>query len=399
MSAQLKRIDKAMTQLVLDQPFFAVLAMRLQQVETSEIPTFATDGKRLLVNPEFCAKLADKEIITILAHEVLHCALGHIWRIPTGADCEVWNQAVDNETNWELERANVEAQSKSETKPFVFPASCPPLKEDRFRDWAAEKIYKVLAEEKAQQEEQEGNQNQKGQSGKGQSKGPGKGQNKPGMGDIIPAPKDDEGQLKQEWEKALVQAEKMGRERGHIPGAVKELIQEITNAKMDWRALLRNFVSTTAKEDWSFSRPNTRFECTGFLMPSLYNEKPGHLVFAVDTSGSIDLDLLAEFIAEAQQALDNLQPEKLILIQCDAQIQKVDEYQPGDKIKCEGLGRGGTDFKPVFDYFKDAENIPKALVYLTDLYGDFPVETPEYPVLWVTKTSNVKTPFGDVIEV
>jgi predicted metal-dependent peptidase len=410
MTPTLSKIDKAMNTLVLDQPFFAVLAMRLEQVETKEVPTFATDGKRLLINPDFCASLSDGEVVTVLAHEVLHCALGHIWRAPAGADLQTWNLAIDNETNWELEKVNRQNRG---VPPFPWP-SCGKVMEDRFEGWAAERVYKVLAEEKAQQkEDQQGQQGQgggKGQQqkagGQGQNKGKGQqGQGQPGQGqqqgfgDIIPVKKDDQAQLKQEWERAVIQAEKCGRERGDIPGAVKELIQEVTSTKVDWRNILRDFLSTTAKEDWNFARPNARFEDTGFLMPSLYNERAGHLVFAIDTSGSTSSELLAEYIAEAQQALDELNPEKLTLVYCDAKIQHVQEYEPGDKIELETYGRGGTDFRPVFNHFNKADEAPKIVVYLTDLEGTFPKEAPEYPVLWVTENHGQEVPFGDLIEV
>jgi predicted metal-dependent peptidase len=383
--------------------------MRLLVSESTEIETFATDGKRLLVNPKFCASLSDKEVVTVLAHEVLHCALGHIWRTPAGADRKIWNMAVDNEVNWELEAANIEAGKHSASNPFPFPA-CGACMEDRFKDMAAEKVYRVLAEEKTDQPEDQQADDQSGQGqgqgkgsgkgkGKGQGKEPGQGQGQNGFGEILPIPQDEKDKTQQDWERALVQAANLGKGRGFVPAKVKELVAEVTSTKIDWRALLRDFISTFAKEDWSFSRSNTRFESTGFFMPSLHNEKPGHIVFAIDTSGSISSELLADYVAEAQLALDNLSPEKLTLIYCDAEVQAVKEYQPGDKIELETFGRGGTDFCPVFEHFNKADELPKVLVYLTDLDGSFPQEAPEFPVLWVTDSKGHDVPFGEVIEV
>jgi predicted metal-dependent peptidase len=37
----------------------------------------ATDGRRILFNPEFVHSLQPEELEAVLAHEVLHCALGH----------------------------------------------------------------------------------------------------------------------------------------------------------------------------------------------------------------------------------------------------------------------------------------------------------------------------------
>ena len=397
MTEQRQRIERALTALVFDQPFFAVLAMRLEIQETAEVDTFATDGKRLLYNPQFCSELEDKQIITVLAHEVLHCAMGHIWRTPLGADHLIWNMAIDNEANWELEEANIRAKHSGEAQPFPWP-SCGKCMEDRFKGWAAERVYTVLSQEQLQNQNQQGQQGQgkennqsKSKSGKNQK--PGK-----GFGDIIEGAQQDKS-LKQTWEQAVVQAAKATeKSRGHIPGAIKELIEEITSNKIDWKGLLRDFLSTVAHEDWSFRQPNTRYTASEFMLPSLYNEKIGELIFAVDTSGSIGSDLLAEFIAEAQIALDELNPESLTLIYADSKIQKIKTYEPGDKIKLEAYGRGGTDFRPVFKWCNKRDSLPRVLVYLTDLEGNFPNQEPEFPTLWIS-TYGDKVPFGDLINI
>lgn len=382
---QLQRIEKALTALVLDQPFFAVLAMRLPIVmDNKKTPTFATDGQSLYINAEFCASLKDKEIITVLAHEVLHCALGHIWRKPEGADHETWNRAIDNEANWELQAANDKARHNSQAEPFPWP-SCGKEMEDRFKGVAAEIVYRALSEEKPPSESGPG---KKGQTGQG-----------PSFGEVLPVPQDAKPQIKEVWDRAVMQAAKVAQEKGHIPGAIEEMIKRITSNKVDWRAVLRDYLSTAAHEDWSFRQPNSRYADSDFVLPSLNNERAGKIVFAIDTSGSINSELLSAFISEAQQCLDDLNPESLTVIYCDADIQAIDTYEPGDIIKEKVTGRGGTDFRPVFDHCNKLEEIPKVLVYLTDLEGDFPEEKPEYRTLWLSTSDRVNPPFGDVIEI
>lgn len=390
MASQLQRIDKAMTALVLDQPFFAVLAMKLVVSESTKVPTFGTNGRDLFVNPKFCATLSDKEIVTVMAHEVLHCALGHAWRMPIGYDSVRWNIACDNEVNWELEENNNTAKSRSAVPPFPWPA-CGKEMQDRFKGQAAEKVYRQLEKEP----KQSGGQGQ----GQGQGKGNGQGDGDYGtdFGQVLQADKNDK-LLKEEWERAVVQAVKSTKGRGSIPSAIEEMVEKITSNKVDWRSLLRDCLYTIAKEDWNFQKSNQRYTATTeFIMPSLHNEKAGHIVFAIDTSGSIDQDMLKEFLAEAQMALDDLQPEKLTIIQCDAEIHKVEEYEPGDTISVKAYGRGGTDFRPVFKWCDKQEETPKVLVYLTDLDGDFPKSVPEFPVIWVTE-SRQEAPFGETVK-
>jgi hypothetical protein len=74
------RISKQRTALVLDQPFFGVLALRLKVVEDPLCKTFWTDGESLGYNPAYLGGLNDLQTRGVLAHEILHVANGHCWR-------------------------------------------------------------------------------------------------------------------------------------------------------------------------------------------------------------------------------------------------------------------------------------------------------------------------------
>jgi predicted metal-dependent peptidase len=54
----------------------------------------ATDGRRIVYNPAFVESLAPKELEAVLAHEVMHCALGHHCRRGE-RDPRLWNEAAD----------------------------------------------------------------------------------------------------------------------------------------------------------------------------------------------------------------------------------------------------------------------------------------------------------------
>jgi len=71
-----QKLTRARTQLLLNQPFFGTLGLRLKLVPGS-LPTMATDGSRIVYNPVFVGELKPAELEGVLAHEVLHCALGH----------------------------------------------------------------------------------------------------------------------------------------------------------------------------------------------------------------------------------------------------------------------------------------------------------------------------------
>ena len=50
----------------------------------------------------------------------------------------------------------------------------------------------------------------------------------------------------------------------------------------------------------------------------------------------------------------------------------------------EVTGGGGTDFRPVFEYIDEHQEInPDLLIFFTDGYGAYPERAPAYPVLWL----------------
>ena len=71
-----QKLTRARVQLLLAQPFFGTLSLRLKLVP-GDLPTMATDGARIVYNPAFVGELRPAELEGTLAHEVMHCALGH----------------------------------------------------------------------------------------------------------------------------------------------------------------------------------------------------------------------------------------------------------------------------------------------------------------------------------
>src|SRR5262245_38471254 len=91
------KLTRARTQLVLNQPFFGALCLRLKLM-AGAVPTMSTDGKRILYNPAFVEELKPAELEGVLAHEVSHCALGHFCRRGS-RDAKLWNTATDYAIN------------------------------------------------------------------------------------------------------------------------------------------------------------------------------------------------------------------------------------------------------------------------------------------------------------
>jgi predicted metal-dependent peptidase len=136
----------------------------------------------------------------------------------------------------------------------------------------------------------------------------------------------------------------------------------------------------------------------GYGAPSKARYGCGTVVFVTDSSGSIDQRTCDMFNTEGIGLMEQARPRQLIYIQCDARVQEYVEIDdPSDLIR-PIRGGGGTDFRPVFERVQREGIEPDILIYLTDLEGTFPYETPPYPVIWVTIADHT-APFGDVIRI
>src|SRR5215472_13976808 len=125
------KLTRARTQLLLNQPFFGTLCLRLKLM-SGPVPTMATDGLCIVYDPAFVNSLPPAELEAVLAHEVLHCALGHHCRRGQ-RDPRVWNEAADLAIN-PLLVANG----------FSLPAGA--LIEPAFDSLSAEEIYARLVQ-------------------------------------------------------------------------------------------------------------------------------------------------------------------------------------------------------------------------------------------------------------
>ena len=88
------RLSKAKTSLILEHPFVGSIAMRMPFELSKDIPTAATNGKRVVFNPNFLDTLTDEEVKFLSAHECFHPMLEHIFRRGE-RQRKRWNMACD----------------------------------------------------------------------------------------------------------------------------------------------------------------------------------------------------------------------------------------------------------------------------------------------------------------
>lgn len=397
---QWSRVQKAIVNLTIDEPFFAALLFRMTLKEDLLCPTACTNGVELRYGPEFVSKLSGGQLVTLMAHEVGHPAMGHLWRLADYPH-DIANIAADHEINWILEECNERARSRNLVEPFPFPDGA--LKDPRFRGMAAEAIAKILTQERGDGRgkgtgDGNGDGDGGGSSGGGNNNGP-IGDETFGQFEQPGITEAERHKLKQEWEVDVINAARAAKAMGRCPGAIEKLVGDIVNPKKSWKELLKEFVRATAKDDYSWSRINRRYAGAGFIMPSLHSQRVGTIVYARDTSGSMT-GQEAECNAELQSVIDEVRPEKVVVIDCDADVHQVFELDDGESIHdskgSKMKGGGGTDFRPVFDKVNDliiAGEEVVCVLFFTDLYGTFPEHEPAYPVLWAA-TTNSDVPWG-----
>lgn len=349
-------LTRARTSLILTQPFYGMLALRLKFVEDLGTKTLAVDGRHMFYNPEFIRALPSGQIKTAVAHEVMHCVLDHMGR-RGDRNPRKFNKAGDYVINLGLTDSGFEA----------IPGW---LHNPAFADMSTDHVYSLLPDE------DDGNDP---------------------LDDCMPGAQDGTGQQAVEWKIATVQAATVAKAEGKLPSSLARFIEELTAQKVDWKAMLRRFITETSKNDYSWARLNRRFQSQGIFLPSLYSETMGEIVVVIDTSGSIDQPTLNAFGAEIAAIVENTRPSKTTVIYCDAAINHVDEFSPDDTLKFEMHGGGGTSFIPPFEYVTEKDMKPVCLVYLTDGFGPFP-DAPDYPTMWVM-TTNVIAPFGETIPI
>lgn len=379
--------QKAISYLILNEPFYACFVMQMKVFEDKSCKTAWTDGESIGYNPEFVEKLSFDERVGLLIHEVMHVALLHHVR-GQGFIHEKWNHAGDYAINWII--AN---QRKPSGQLYKLPKGG--LINPNFAGMDAESIYRLLPD---------GQNGGKGQ-GKGQGK-QGQGQGQPDSGSFGEVRQAGSGKAERQEiadktrrlvKQALRASEKMGRGSSDMKREVEAHNQELCNLE----EVLARFVNDLAQNDYTFSRPNTRFG--NFILPTLYNKELSPIILCVDTSGSIS----AQEVAVAVEALISVlqiyettgKPVELQVIYCDDSITRIETLGIDDTPKPRG--GGGTSFVPPFKWIAEQDDQPAGVIYFTDGCCNLFPDEPEFPVLWglMRRNDNFKPPFGETFRV
>lgn len=365
------KLAKAKTGLILEHPFVGSIALNMPFLFDDSIPTAATNGKRVLFNPEYVAGLTDEELKFVVAHECFHPMLEHNFR-RGDRNPRKWNYAADYVINQLLTDEKIGKMPKGGLlDPKLYQ-----------QGQTSEGIYSILPDDP---------DNGGGGDGFG---GAGQPLDDCEDGEGTPA---DQAQQQAEWRVRVAQAAQAAKMMGKMSANMQRLVDEVLNPKVDWRDVLQQFLVKCKDDNRTFARFNRRFMSQGLYLPATSGERMGPLCYAVDCSGSIDDKTISQFAAEIKVAKEDLTPERIHVLYFDSEVSHVEDYGPHDDLDIKPHGGGGTDFAPVFTKINELGINPVAIVFLTDLCCNSFGTAPDVPVLWVT-TDPGKAPFGEVIE-
>ncbi|MEW6292367.1 MAG: VWA-like domain-containing protein [Pseudomonadota bacterium] len=385
------KLAAARTRLILDKPFLGALVLRLPLKPAQWCRTTATDARAFYYNPGWIDGLSNAQVQFALAHEALHCALGHFARRGHRVQRK-WDLACDFAVN-----------------PILVDEGLTPPGEaivlDVYRGMAAEEIYPCIDDSNDDSEMMddhlwdgdEGGQGEKDEQKTGSGGAPREGE----AGEQPPPPPplsaQEKEQLQQQWQRHLAAAAQRAREAGKLSGQLARLTEAALAAQVSWRALLAQYLSQTARDDYTWQRPSRREG--EVIWPSLRSHS-GDIHVAIDVSGSVTEQDLAEFLGELN-ALKGTTPVRITLFACDSDLAAGAPwtFEPWDELRLPRQfgGGGGTSFAPVFEWIARHGQQPDTLLYFTDADGEFPREAPNYPVLWLVK-GKAPVPFGRRIQ-
>jgi predicted metal-dependent peptidase len=393
------KLAAARTRLILDKPFLGALVLRLPLVAAGGwCRSTATDARKLYYNPGWIESLTSAEVQFALAHEALHCALGHFARRGHRVQ-RTWDLACDFAINPLLIDEGLKPPLGSQVL-------------DLYRGMAAEEIYPCLDDSLDKEtlddhvwDGDEGGQGS-GDGGNGSGGQGGGAQPKVGAGETASEPREapppplsarEKEQLQQQWQRHLAAAAQRARESGKLSGNLARLAEAALAPQVSWRAALAHYLSQASRDDYSWLRPSRREG--EVIWPSLRSHA-GNIFVALDTSGSIADADLAGFIGELN-ALKGTLPVRITLLACDAALAPDAPWvcEPWQELRLPRSFEGGGDtaFAPVFEWIEREGGHPDALVYFTDAEGEFPKLAPNYPVLWLIK-GKAPVPWGRRIQ-
>lgn len=414
-------------------PFIGSVAMTLDIVPVRDIrlSTAATDGQKIYFDIDFLSGLTEKQTVFVMAHEIFHCILMHIFRGGEYENKIAANLAMDMEVNQLLKNDGMS----------VLPTAVLPNAYKLPENLNMERYYAMLVDKvdmnKSKDNNGKGqNSNGAGGSGAGGSNGQGdngsqsgQGKNKSQNGQAgsdddysgnsseqqfdkhiykkdgqkaggvknadecstgpnengeamvdrygrVGIDKDFEPNVKESTKEkireACVSAAQMcERTRGTVPAYAKQLVNEMLEPQICWKEVLANFINKVSGIKNTWNRPNRRFSWQGTYLPG-HEDNQLKVAIVLDTSGSTAGDI-PQFLGEVNSISKMANEYEITIVDCDAKVNKVRKFSQDNPLDLENekfdvYGGGGTELLPAFKQLSDDNIDADVIIAFTDGY-------------------------------
>jgi predicted metal-dependent peptidase len=366
-------LSKISKELMLKEPYYGFFLIMLNKVWRKDLPTAGVSKNginfQLAINEEFWTGLSEMHQMGLLKHELLHIAFGHLTSFKSFKNHRLANIAMDMEINQYIDKdwlpkggididdyEDLDLERKAGCRYYYDKLNQFQEEKDKNGSCGNEDMDKLL--------DQVAN---------------GEGPDHSTWGEFEDLSEAEQKLIEKQLQKVLADAkEQTVKKRGNVPGEIEGVIivEEIVPPKFDWRGYIRRFtgVSTKVFTKKIRRKENRRYEEN----PGLKIKMRQHMLLAIDTSGSVSNTELQEFMGEIHHIYKA--GVDVTIMQCDTSIRSIEAYKGKNEINV--VGRGGTEFDPVLDYYNANQKKYTSLVYFTD--GEcYTSVVPKGNVLWV----------------
>ena len=437
-----RKLQEARFQMCFDYPDFAQPLFEMTFVAVRNVRRMSTNGRCVFVNPSWLQKASEYSLEFMLAHQLMHISLGHIDRSQLYQG-DRYHLACDIVANSHLRELGYIAEAlpgigkiyhqtfypviegKSLTAEVAFhrvPFDPAALKDKKSYDylidselfWDRKNTGGEAGTVLLTPEEIDPDDLTLTRTGDAANRKLAKGRLKdhPEQVDALPGEDSDDG-LKRERPANGEQSDnselrstletlryiKKASEKSAFEEEQLRVWQRPNDARLDWRKLLDCFLQEEIC-DYSFMPPDRRMQDSEFFLPD-FNEtaiEPKEVLFAVDTSGSIDDSMLDTVYAELAGALEQFGNRlQGILAFFDTRVYRPIRFTEIDDLHgIVPMGGGGTDFSCLFSYIDSVGMTPSSIVVFTDGRGEYPEESAagNVPVLWLLSQEDNAPPWG-----
>jgi predicted metal-dependent peptidase len=393
-AATLDRIARGLRRVTVPFPHLAGLAAAARVAIDDRVPTMGIFASgRLVANPAFTARLNDRDLDFVLAHELLHLVLRTHDRAVGSSHIE-FNYAHDYIINDTLREAmgtaipagglDMAGARDRTAEDIVLEMRRNPKQQARSRVWDGQTVTVAVV-----------------LGGVADA------------GDVLDAarerqmfPEDGDDQAKRARAvrdlalKGLAMAHALGlmRGRGLAAGNTEQNVRALRGIyRTPWQVAVQRWLEGVAPAERTFTRASRRgAERTDVVLPGRRRETQ-MLNVILDTSGSMEQEMpfalgaIADF-CEAT-GIDEIR-----VVQCDTAVTADDRLSASELAEYQVRGYGGSDLTAAFEVLARDPRVTATIV-ITDGDITFPPVAMPYDVLWAVPggTTTFAPPYGRVV--